>query len=84
MDVHIIFLQGDLVEEVYMKPPPGFHSSNPGLLCLLKKSPYDSHQAPQCWFSKISTTLTFYCLGTHMMITLYLPIYLMVYSCVQL
>lgn len=44
MDVHNSFLHGDLVEEVYMKLPPGFKVSGPNKLPSL----YGLIQAPRC------------------------------------
>lgn len=43
-----------------MKFPRGFHTSRTDKVCLLKESTYSLYQAPQCWFSKLSTTLTQY------------------------
>ncbi|KAG7552461.1 Integrase catalytic core [Arabidopsis thaliana x Arabidopsis arenosa] len=60
MDVHNAFLHGDLEEDIYMKPPPGFLPSDPSLVCKLKKSIYGLRQAPRCWFSKLSTALLDY------------------------
>lgn len=47
MDVHNVFLYGDLSEEVYMRPPPGFQTAFPGQVCQLHKSSYELCQAPR-------------------------------------
>ncbi|GJW47671.1 retrovirus-related pol polyprotein from transposon TNT 1-94 [Tanacetum coccineum] len=57
VDIHNAFLHGDLNEEVFMKLPPGLSVNHLGQACRLKKSLYGLHQAPCCWFSKLSSAL---------------------------
>ncbi|GKU93110.1 hypothetical protein SLEP1_g6738 [Rubroshorea leprosula] len=57
MDVKNAFLNGDLVEEVYMQPPPGLKHP-PNKVCQLKRALYGLKQAPRAWFAKFSTTIS--------------------------
>ena len=50
MDVKIIFLNGNLLEDVYMRQPEGFASpENSGKVCKLQKSIYGLKQASRSW-----------------------------------
>ena len=52
MDVKCDFLNGDIIEEIYIYKPQGF-VSNPYFVCRLKKSLYGIKQAPRAWYAKI-------------------------------
>nr|GEY94074.1 retrovirus-related Pol polyprotein from transposon TNT 1-94 [Tanacetum cinerariifolium] len=50
MDVKSAFLNGKLKQEVYVKQPPGFVSSEfPDYVCKLDKALYGLKQAPRAW-----------------------------------
>jgi hypothetical protein len=58
LDVQNTFLHGVLEEEVYMRQPPGYESSeHPNFVCKLDKVIYDLKQAPRAWYSKLSSKL---------------------------
>ena len=59
MDVKMSFLNGNLEEEVYMKQPEGFSSSEgEHLVCKLKKSIYGIKQASRLWYLKFHEVIT--------------------------
>jgi hypothetical protein len=50
------FLHGTVEEDIYMKQPPSFENSQtPHYICKLDKALYDLKQAPQAWYSRLST-----------------------------
>ncbi|GJR09126.1 retrovirus-related pol polyprotein from transposon TNT 1-94 [Tanacetum coccineum] len=57
LDVKNAFLNGDLNEEVFMKPPPGV-SHKPGEVYKLRKALYGLKQAPRAWYEKFATVVT--------------------------
>nr|GEW68897.1 retrovirus-related Pol polyprotein from transposon TNT 1-94 [Tanacetum cinerariifolium] len=58
MDVKSAFLNGKLKEEVYVKQPPGFESSEfPNYVCKLDNAFYGLKQAPRTWYETLYTFL---------------------------
>ncbi|GJY06382.1 retrovirus-related pol polyprotein from transposon TNT 1-94 [Tanacetum coccineum] len=58
LDVKIVFLHGDLDEDIYMAQPEGFQSAGKeeNLVCKLKKSLYGSKQVPRQWYLKFDSS----------------------------
>nr|GFA84264.1 retrovirus-related Pol polyprotein from transposon TNT 1-94 [Tanacetum cinerariifolium] len=58
MDVKIVFLNGNLREEVYVSQPDGFvDQDNPNQVCKLKKALYGLKQASRAWYDLLSSFL---------------------------
>jgi Reverse transcriptase (RNA-dependent DNA polymerase) len=58
MDVKLAFLNGELLEEVYVTQPPGFKERGSEHKVLrLHKALYGLKQAPRAWNSKLDSTL---------------------------
>lgn len=64
MEVNNAFFHGDLKEEVYMKLPHEYKSSNGSLptnaICRLCRSLYGLKQTSRKWYSKLSSALMDY------------------------
>ena len=56
MDVKNAFLNGDLHEEMYIQPPPGY-SHLGSQVCRLRRAFYGLKQAPRAWFEKFSSVV---------------------------
>ena len=61
LDVKIVFLHGDLNEEIYIEQPQGFEvEGKEHIVCKLKKSVYGLKQAPQQWYKKSDSFMVSY------------------------
>ena len=59
MDVRTTFLNGDLVEDVYMSQPIGFEDgSKEHMVCKLHESIYSLKQASRQWYLKFDEVVT--------------------------
>jgi hypothetical protein len=56
LDVKNDFLNGELREDVYMHPPPGY-SVPEGMVCHLCRSLYCLKQAPRAWFYRFASVV---------------------------
>eukprot|EP00257_Ricinus_communis_P018540 XP_015577285.1 uncharacterized protein LOC107261582 [Ricinus communis] len=56
MDVKNAFLNGDLSQIVYMRPPLGYPTAS-NMVYKLRKALYGLKQAPRAWFSKLKGVL---------------------------
>eukprot|EP00253_Pinus_taeda_P003704 PITA_03704 len=58
MDVKLAFLNGVLIEEVYIEKPLGYEKKGQEhKVCRLKKALYGLKQAPRAWYSRIDSYL---------------------------
>ncbi|CAI7850097.1 unnamed protein product, partial [Closterium sp. NIES-53] len=56
MDITTAFLNGIILEELYMLQPEGLDDGS-GRMCRLKKAIYGLKQAPRAWYHKMEETL---------------------------
>ncbi|CAI7733971.1 unnamed protein product [Closterium sp. NIES-54] len=56
MDITTAFLNGIILEELYMLQPEGLDDES-GRVCRLKKAIYGLKQAPRAWYHKLEETL---------------------------
>ena len=57
MDVKTAFLNGNLIEDVYMTQPDGFTSKEPNKVCKLQRSIYGLKQASRSWNIRFDETI---------------------------
>lgn len=56
-----VFLHGDLKEEIYMDPPPGYiNTGTKPVVCRLHKALYGLKQSPRAWFGRFCNAMKNY------------------------
>ncbi|KAG8501075.1 hypothetical protein CXB51_003199 [Gossypium anomalum] len=59
LDVKIVFLHGELEEDIYIQQPEGFTIlEKEDYVCLLKKSLYGLKQSPRQWYKRFDSFMT--------------------------
>ncbi|CAI7934594.1 unnamed protein product [Closterium sp. NIES-54] len=56
MDITTAFLNGILLEDIYMAQPDGYEDGT-SRVCKLNKAIYGHKQAPRCWYDKLEEVL---------------------------
>ncbi|CAI7728729.1 unnamed protein product [Closterium sp. NIES-54] len=56
MDITTAFLNGILLEDIYMAQPDGYEDGT-SRVCKLKKAIYGLKQVPRCWYEKLEEVL---------------------------
>jgi hypothetical protein len=57
LNVKNVFLNGELREDVYKRPPPGY-SVPEGMVCHICRSLYGLKQTPRAWFQRFTCVVT--------------------------
>jgi hypothetical protein len=57
LDMKNVFLNDELREDVYMRPPPGY-SVPKDMVCHLHRSLYGLKQTPRAWFQRFASVIT--------------------------
>jgi hypothetical protein len=56
-DVKNVFFNGELCEDIYMRPPPEY-SVPDGMVCHFRRSLYDLKHASEAWFQRFASVVT--------------------------